>query len=303
MHKDILTSQSAPFETALAGQWKEASELKIDLVDWDGPTVGRLVEFLYWGKYRYPDPASISPETNLAPQKIETVVSPALIARDESQSFMSRPLTPVSECLGKFLLAAPEPENITAAGRLARFDPAKYDYGDTLLAHAKVYHLAHYKAIDKLRTMALQHLLDTLSRMDPVLPSSAAHNVGGIVGLAQYAYANTDRLEKHEEPLRRLVTHFIASNFLILKSTPDMGVLFSAGGDIVMDVMENVFRGPPAAVALETRPETSLTRRESVQYVSEICVSRFPAVSGLELKINDSDRSHPDPAPPGTYKS
>lgn len=68
VHANILVSQSQPFKNALAGNWKEATERKIDLNDWDGDTVGRLVEFLYRGNYQYPDPAPISAEDATTPQ-------------------------------------------------------------------------------------------------------------------------------------------------------------------------------------------------------------------------------------------
>lgn len=42
-----LTSQSQLFGDAIAGKWKEAIELKIDLQDWDGATVGRTAQSIY----------------------------------------------------------------------------------------------------------------------------------------------------------------------------------------------------------------------------------------------------------------
>lgn len=60
VHAKILVSQSQPFHDALVGNWKEATERKVDLHDWDGDTVGRLVEFLYRGNYGYPPPAALS---------------------------------------------------------------------------------------------------------------------------------------------------------------------------------------------------------------------------------------------------
>lgn len=143
----------------------------------------------------------------------------------------------------------------------------RYDYGDALLSHAKVYHLAHYKAIDPLRMQALQLLLDLLSRIDPMDVSSGSDNAGSIVDLARYVYDNTDNLENHEEPLRRLVSHFIASNFLALRSTSDIARLLGEGGDIVVDVMDNLYRGSPASLR-SIRSDPNIPR-----YVSGIKVS------------------------------
>lgn len=275
VHKDALISQSAPFRDALTGGWAEATDRKIVMGDWDSLTVGRMVEFLYCGSYQYPDPAPLSAEGNtpVRETRSRSILSvPLTAAGDQPQSSEPRPLTPVSECLRKFLSTDQQEDPQTAVQRLARFDPALHNYDEALLAHAKVYHLAHYKAIVPLQAMALQHLLDTLSRINPIVAASGSHNVGGIVELARYVYENTDHLENHEEPLRRLVSYFVASNFLFLKSTPDLRQLFIGGGDIVMDVMENVFRRPlPAPKGRRAAP----TRGPPTQYVSKISVSSF----------------------------
>ena len=42
------------------GGWKDSAEGKIVLVDWDGDTVGRLLEWLYTGDYESPLPADAS---------------------------------------------------------------------------------------------------------------------------------------------------------------------------------------------------------------------------------------------------
>lgn len=143
----------------------------------------------------------------------------------------------------------------------------RYDYGDVLLSHAKVYHLAHYKAIDALQMQALQHLLDLLSRIDPMEISSGSDNAGNIVGLARYAYDNTDHLENHEEPLRRLISHFIASNYSALRSTSDLAQMLGEGGDIVVDVMDNLYRGTSDLL----KPNCSDSGR--IRYISKINVS------------------------------
>lgn len=251
---------------------------------WDSLTVGRMVEFLYHGSYQYPDPAPLSPE-GIAPVRgtgPRSILSVPSTVRDQSQSSTPRPLTPVSECLQQYFSTDQREDAQTSVQRLAGFDPAIYNYGEALLAHAKVYHIAQYMEILPLQATALQHLLDTLSSMNPIVASSGSHNVGGIVELARYVYANTNHLENDEEPLRRLVSYFVASNFSVLKSTPDLGQLFIGGGDIVMDVMENVFRVPLLArqEGRVSRPDGPVLRQIdrtvcclATQYVSKLCVS------------------------------
>lgn len=278
VHTDILTLQSKPFRDALAEEFEQATEERnIDLCDWDGATVGQMVEFLYRGYYQYPDPEPLSPEGR--PPVQEVVPGTATTAGDELGSCTTRPLTPVSECLQGILLP------LSGAGessveRLARFDPGRYNYAELLLSHAKVYHLAHCKAIDALKTLALRHLLDTLSRMDPVDSANGIHNVASVVSLARYVYQNTDKLQNHDEPLHRLVSHFVAHNFTALMSTPDLAQLLREGGDIVIDVMMNVYRGPsipqPSISAVHPpispiRPPIS-TIRAPTRYISQLCV-------------------------------
>lgn len=275
IHKDILTSQSAPFRDALTGEWKEASERKIDLGDWDSATVGQMIQFLYRGSYHHPSPTPISPEGSPALLKVKPAPHQPLVASDEPPSDTTRPLTPVKDCLRRFL-SVPEDDGEPAVTHLE----GRYDYGDALLSHAKVYHLAHYKAIDALRMQALRHLLDFLSRIDPMEDSSGSDNAAGIVSLARYVYDNTDHLENHEEPLRRLISHFIASNFLALRSTSYLAQMLGEGGDIVVDVMDNLHRG----TSVSLNPICS--DPGGTRYISNISVRRsLQSLSPHEAKL------------------
>lgn len=268
VHKDLLTSQSVPFRDALTGEWKEVSERMIDLGDWDSATVSQMIQFLYRGSYHYPSPVHVSAENTPRVPDIESVVPQPSVARDESPSDMTRPLTPVNECL-KWYLPLSVPKNAPVVSSLDCFDPAQYDYREALLSHAKVYHLAHYKAIDPLCTQALQHLLDSLSRIDRIDSSNFSKNVGGVVDLARYVYKNIAHLDNHAEPLRRLISHFIASNYLALKSSTELAQLLGEGGDIVVDVMDCLYRGTPAPLP-SIRPGSE--NRNEIRYIANLCV-------------------------------
>lgn len=52
MPTKMFLSQSEPFKNAITGGWSETTECKLSLHEWDGETVGRLVEFLYTGPIR-----------------------------------------------------------------------------------------------------------------------------------------------------------------------------------------------------------------------------------------------------------
>lgn len=261
VNKDILASKSKPFREATSGTWKESTDRRIDLKDWDSDTVARLVEFLYVQNYPYPDPTPLGdPE--------HTVGGPeALQPTDETTDSgldPSRPLTPLGECLSKYI--PPEDDApITDEERLEDFDPADYDYEDILLAHAKVYALANYKSVDTLRTLALKRLLLALSRIHPIQPAS--HISLNVVDLASYVYANTDHLVRSEEPLRKLTSQFIALNFAAFQTEPKAVELVAKGGDFVKDIMAKICRRIP-----EPEGGIAIVGRSRKGYISGIKV-------------------------------
>lgn len=243
VHKDILASQSQPFQNATSGTWREGAERKIMLEDWDGDTVGRLVEFLYTGDYQYPGPELVSLEyapVVLMSEKGSSHKNPVNgQSRDLSSGTIldpDRPLTPLNRCF---------PHGFSDGGRtdmkgLEWFDPAHYDYGEVLLSHARVYALAHYKSVNLLRNLALKRLLLALSRISPVQPNS--HIALNVIDLVNYVYSHTDALASSEEPLRRLVSQFAALNVTALYTKDEMAEFTSEGGDFVRDLMEKVCR-------------------------------------------------------------
>lgn len=151
------------------------------------------------------------------------------------------------------------------AVRARNASAAVHTYGEALLAHAKVYHLAHYKAIDPLRALALQRMDHTL---DQVNFTNGLVALVPIVEFVRYVYANTDHLDNHEEPLRRLVSNFVARNFQAIQSAPSITRLLSEGGDIVMDVMMAVSKQPSPS-----QPSALLVPRYAPRYIRtlEVC--------------------------------
>lgn len=154
--------------------------------------------------------------------------------------------------------------------QLERFDPARFDYGEMFLSHARVYQLAHYKAIDPLRALALKHLRQGISRINLAGPTIASHNVAGIVRLARDVYENTDSLEGLQEPSRHLVSLFIARHFSTLQRTPGVANFLSEGGDIVMDIMGILSKGFSTA---SSTISAGLVPHTATRYVSKLEVS------------------------------
>lgn len=261
VNKDILASQSKPFREATSGTWKESTDRRIDLQDWDSDTVARLVEFLYVQNYPYPDP---TPFGDPEPTGSDPEATKPTDEATDSDLDSSRPLTPLGECLREFI-PPDQDAPITDEERLENFDPADYDYEDILLAHAKVYALANYKSVDTLRILALKRLLLALCRLHPIQPAS--HISLNIVDFASYVYANTDHLMRSEEPLRKLTSQFIALNLAAFQTEPKAVELVAKGGDFVKDIMAKICRRIP-------EPEGGITTggRSKNKYISGIKV-------------------------------
>lgn len=238
VHKDILSSQSEPFREATCGVWTEAAERRISLKDWDGETVARMIQFLYKGDYQYPEPAPISP----ASDSDASVRPQTCVKAEETTELCNRPLTPLDDWIERTIPA--RPENIVPRPvKLENFDPSHYDFKETLLSHAKVYALAHFKSIDSLRDLAYERLLLTLSHLDPIPPDS--HLSMNLVDLASYGYSNTDCLSNSQEPLRNLISQFTALNLKAWQTEPEAIGLISSVGDFTKDVIRKVCRTLP----------------------------------------------------------
>lgn len=281
VHKDILASQSQPFQNATSGFWKEGSDRRIILEDWDGDTVGRLVEFLYTGDYQYPDPELVSlgnTSQTVSGEGSRHKPPASLGLRDFSSDpvvDLERPLTPLNRCLRYGLSDG----GVTDPKSLEYFEPSEYDYKEVLLTHAKVYALAHYKSVNLLRSLALKRLLMTLSRISPVQASS--HIALNVIDLVNYVYAHTDALASTEEPLRRLVSQFAALNFTALHTRDEMAEFIAEGGDFVKDLMAKVCR---RLKVVENGPEID---SKTCRFVSNIrvCIIVWKSLRGRK-RIN-----------------
>ncbi len=120
----------------------------------------------------------------------------------------------------------------------SRSDP-QLDYEVTLLAHAKLYTMANCFLLGELKNLALQQLQICLISLDNPSPESPI--TANITTLIQYVYANTVRLKKKEEPMRKLVSTYVASQFTALKGN-DFMRLMTEGGDIVDDILTKLRR-------------------------------------------------------------
>lgn len=134
-----------------------------------------------------------------------------------------------------------------------------------LLAHAKIYALAHYKDVKPLKALALHRLKAAL--VDNAIEPEA------IVELVRYVYLNTDSLRTGEEPMRRMVLYFVASN-RVLESSEMKLLLSEEGGlsrEFVIEIKfyEQMVKKEDAQVGLEATRRELLALREKVRSLDQ----------------------------------
>lgn len=229
VHKDILARQSQPFTDATNGVWKESTDRQINLKDWDAKTVGRLVQFLYTGDYKY----TTSDIEQVGGQP--TSVSPEISEPGPLGAWPSR-----------------APPRITDSTWLERVDTSTFDFEEILLVHAMVYSLAHYKAITVLKALAQERLLRVLVALHPM--GGNPHLATNIVRLATYVYENTDSLTNSAEPLRNMVSNYVVLNFSAWQAHPAAVEMMCGGGDFVRDVLAKICKqlGSPIGLVMAT---------------------------------------------------
>ncbi|CUS12291.1 unnamed protein product [Tuber aestivum] len=237
-HASILSKCSGPLRSAVEGDWKESSEHIINLNDWDGGTVERLLQFLHTGGYQWPLPEKLVAEKlgfTEAKNKTFTFSSPPTTKAESYE--ICRPLTPIDQ-----LVVADETPIIQSDYNawLSTIKPSEYDLGDLLLSHAKIYALASYKDIEGLKRMALNRTLKTLTALGTI--ESGSREVTHITQLLKYVYENTTPLSSSREPMRKLVVRFTALNLTILNSDNKISGLMSSIGGLTEDLMSDVTR-------------------------------------------------------------
>lgn len=239
VHKDILAHQSQPFKEATRGEWKESVERKISLQDWDAETVGRLVQFLYTGDYQYVDRSL--PDTEQSP----TTEATDVVGRESGFESPDGPvlhpptLAPLQECIEGAMPKHAHPR-MTYGAWLESVDTSTFDFGQILLGHARVYVLAHFKAIAGLKTLAQGRLSGILLKLHPLGQHRNPHLAMNVVNLAIYVYGNTDSLSNSVEPLRNIISHFVALNLAVLQSDTAAAALMCNGDAFIGDLLAKV---------------------------------------------------------------
>lgn len=256
VHKDILIAQSTLFESAVPGV---STQWLVDLPQWGGETVARVLEFLYRGRYAYPDPSRRLPDSK-----------PVVTLSVGGEEARSSP--PGEEPDG-----ATDEHVETARERLPRFDPTVHNYAEALLAHVQVYKLAQTGSISRLLPLALKHISDTLSCFSEPSLRSTPLLVHTVIYLARYMYNNISEPGAH----RKLLAQFIARNFAALNTTSSLRDLLAEGGPPVMDIM----------MCLHTRPATPAPA-DSIAGAPSRYVSKLLVRSSFSSTANSLPNRH-----------
>lgn len=256
VHSSIL-AKSPTLRAIVDGEWKESTNRRIDLEEWDEQTVEQLVQWLYSGHYTWPKVDSdahvdhpvdhrsrtslvrlkIGPAAGPSPQHPKDVTSVSNGTSDSNKEIYQIPIQPNKiQCHGP-RIAVTTHERLVADHRFRKIENAlenSAQTGFTLVQDAKVYALAQYLQLIDLKRLTFHNIQDVLT--SKAIPRSLPRMTTAIVNLGRYTYAHTDALSHSEEPLRQLVSTFVAM-WLPDITGPDVDALMFEGGDFVVDVV------------------------------------------------------------------
>ena len=256
----VILAQSETFKAITYSGWKEGVERRFVLDDWDVSSVEALVEYLYTNDFSWPlpqfwlakdfakDDMEVQTKT---PLPVSHLRHPPDGPRDKIHGVTGVvPLTPLlgqdlprdtsmdEECwqisFQKWIMifqTFPNPLSEDSRSSLAL----------TLLAHVKIYCLADYTLLPNLKALAFHRIRTILVAIQRLAPLSA---IGPLTSVISFVYANTSVPREGEEPLRKLISTFIAiefQNFDVGDEIELRGFL-ERDGEFVVDLWNKVRR-------------------------------------------------------------
>lgn len=233
---------SLKFQKQVTGDWKESHERLIELSDHDPETVSRLLDWLDSRDYKSPFPDDVSRGT-----KSDEHVSDLTDTAETLSAYQMNKTTDDS-ILGRFRrLVPPASSRRTEAEKYEQWSQrsssnhshvaAGFDFEPTLMCHAKLYLLADYSCIQDLKNLRYQCLGTALLHMSKFLPDACiTKNVATLAGLV---YANTPQKKRSLEPLRNLISSFVAAHSSELDGA-SMDDLIQKGGDFAVDLIKKL---------------------------------------------------------------
>ena len=210
-HTSVL-EQSDNLKAVICGKWKDSLERKIMLEDWDAASVSRMLQWLYTGDYKAPNPTlpdahDTAVENHEHDSNAWVADSAAQWPKHTSPLLLARLMSKNPPLPSKRTEAEAFEAWMQAAGDV-RYD---MDYELTLMAHAKLYVLANYMLLPGLQAFTYERLQMTLAFMSPLGKDKPV--ISNLITLIDYLHASTIRPDAGEEPLQELITAFLALSF------------------------------------------------------------------------------------------
>ncbi|KAL8711806.1 MAG: hypothetical protein Q9220_003750 [cf. Caloplaca sp. 1 TL-2023] len=238
-------SRSKPLRQMITGAWKENQEKTIEWPEWDPRMAEKFIEWLYTDDYHCVYPAQIgifkviSDAADISFGDIPTgSISEGEVIEGEGKA-VAQPKAPKSEepaakkqkTGASTFLSVKEivtstgsaPKKLTQSehfdlwmGHLS-YKPEDLDYSTTFSTHVQLYLMGHQYLLDSLKLMARQRLGAVLVSIGR--PTIGAPIINNILSLIREIYVGTGQGQDEEEPLRSLVTTFVATHFSTFKES------------------------------------------------------------------------------------
>lgn len=265
----------------MAGWALETQDRKIKWPEWSAEIVEKFLEWLYTGDYTIPYPKEVvrpdehdsdvqfhEPaedevhEEGMAPEGFpvehqEQEWSIPLEAEPAPQPELPQPLTSCTELKRTAPMTPLKDLTWEGCHAVEKTSHAEdfdlwimcnqddnvypFDYEETLMTHATLYVIACQKDLAELKNMAWQRLRVLLVKLGA--PDAGRPMMGNMVALIRYAYQETGVSELPVDPLRHLITSYVALHFTKFKG-PEVDSLFASQAaddrDFVVEVVAKV---------------------------------------------------------------
>ncbi|KAI5925362.1 hypothetical protein F4810DRAFT_660166 [Camillea tinctor] len=206
LHAALVAHLSKPLATLVNGQMKEAREGYAEVPEFDEGTFALFCQFAYTGDYKVPLPLprSITPNstpapipgTKAQPRTANRYAGTPIISLDSSRSCV------LCENFRETTYTIPGPHP-PPEGTLLTGPPKTMS--EVFLSHARVYVLADYYDIDRLKIRSLVKLHYSLANFE-----LKSETLDYIVVLTEYCFKNTVDKGNEKDQLRELVLRYVA---------------------------------------------------------------------------------------------
>ncbi|KAF5521636.1 hypothetical protein CGCA056_v006944 [Colletotrichum aenigma] len=214
VHSELLAAQSPSLEKLAKEHATEQDYGPVRWGDVDEAIFGRFVSYIYTGDYKE---AKVVPRHGMVPYDQKD--SPSAISETLSQSTDSSWDQPAQHQpnqrrrnrkrpWSQFLNLHPEPT------QPEEFVDGRGDHTELFLSNAEIYVFAKKHDIESLQELSLRKLRAALEEL--LLDEFNDEAIGDVADLVKYTYKATKHQQDDKEPLRHLVTLYVACKIDIL---------------------------------------------------------------------------------------